>query len=122
LLLFFLYNSCGISWEITIVGAKEQERRDERIGTAFGPTPGEPGQARGTAGSWTREEGLKIFREFRDGGKGTKTQEEFSGAEQKDCTGTGTGDSPGAQWSLNGKGRGGAAGAGVSRKTYYEWA
>jgi hypothetical protein len=29
--------SCGI------VGAEEQERSDERIGAAFGPTPGEPG-------------------------------------------------------------------------------
>jgi transposase InsO family protein len=40
--------SCGI------IGAEEQERRDERIGAAFGPTPGECGQARGTAGDCTR--------------------------------------------------------------------
>jgi transposase InsO family protein len=52
--------SCGI------VGAEEQERRDERIGAAFGPTPGESGQARGTAGNCTREEGLTIFGEIGD--------------------------------------------------------
>jgi hypothetical protein len=40
--------SCGI------IGAEEQERRDERIGEAFGSTPGESGQARGTAGDCTR--------------------------------------------------------------------
>src|SRR5512143_491087 len=55
--------SCGI------VGAEERERRDERIGAAFGPTPGESGQARGTAGSCTREEGLTVFREISYGGK-----------------------------------------------------
>ena len=49
--------SCGI------VGAEEQERRDERNGAAFSPTPGESGQARGTAGNGTREEGLTISRE-----------------------------------------------------------
>ncbi len=92
--------SCGI------VGAEEQERRDERIGAAFGPTPGESGQARGTAGNCTREEGLTIFRELGDAGEGTTAQEGLDGAEQKACTGAGAGDSPGAQWSLNGKGRG----------------
>jgi len=93
--------SCGI------VGAEEQERRDERIGAAFGPTPGESGQARGTAGNCTREEGLTIFREIGDGGEGTTAQER-EGAETR--TGAGAGDPPGAQWSLNGKGRGEAAG------------
>ena len=96
--------SCGI------VGAEEQERRDERIGAAFGPTPGESGQARGTAGNCTREEGLTIFRELGDGGEGTTAQEGLDGAEQKACTGAGAGGSPGAQRSLNGKGRGEATG------------
>ena len=94
--------SCGI------VGAEEQERRDERIGAASGPTPGESGQARGTAGSCTREEGLKVSRESSYGGKAA--QERWDGAEQKACTGTGAGDSPGAQWSPNGKGRSETAG------------
>lgn len=87
--------SCGI------VGAEEQERRDERIGAAFGPTPGESGQARGIAGNCTREEGLTIFREIGDGGEGTTAQER-EGAETR--TGAGIGDPPGAQWNLNSKG------------------
>jgi transposase InsO family protein len=86
--------SCGI------IGAEEQERRDERIGAAFGPTPGESGQARGTAGDCTREEGLTIFREIGDGGEGTAAQE-GEGAETR--TGTGAGDPAGAWWNLNGK-------------------
>jgi transposase InsO family protein len=86
--------SCGI------IGAEEQERRDERIGAAFGPTPGEPGQAKGTAGNCTREEGLTIFREIGDGGEGTRAQER-EGAETR--TGAGAGDPPGAWWNLNGK-------------------
>ena len=86
--------SCGI------IGAEEQERRDERIGAAFGPTPGESGQARGTAGDCTREEGLTIFREIGDGGEG-RTAQEGEGAETR--TGTGAGDPPGARWNLNGK-------------------
>ena len=90
--------SCGI------VGAEEQERRDERNGAAFSPPPGEPGQARGPAGSGTGEEGLTISRESSYGGK--TAQEGWDGAEQKACTGTGADDSPGAQWSPNGKGRG----------------
>jgi transposase InsO family protein len=100
--------SCGI------IGAEEQDRRDERIGAAFGPTPvedstlpGESGQARGTAGHCTTEEGLTILREIGDGGEGT-TEQETEGAEAR--TGTGAGDPPGAQWSLNGKRRGEAAG------------
>jgi transposase InsO family protein len=93
--------SCGI------IGAEEQERRDERIGAAFSSTPGESGQARGTAGDCTREEGLTIFREIGDGGEGTAAQER-GGAETR--TGAGAGDPPGAQRSLNGKGRGEAAG------------
>ena len=92
--------SCGI------VGAEEQERRDERIGAAFGPTPGGSGQARGTAGYCTREEGLTIFREIGDAGEG-RTAQEREGTEA--CAGAGAGDPPGAQWSLNGKGRGEAA-------------
>jgi len=94
--------SCGI------VGAEEQERRDERIGAAFGPTPEESGQARGTAGNCTREEGLTVSREISYGG--TTAQEGWDGTEQKACTGTGAGDSPGAQWGLNGKARSEAPG------------
>jgi len=93
--------SCGI------IGAEEQERRDERIGAAFGPTPGESGQARGTAGDYTREEGLTIFREIGDGGEGTRARER-EGAETR--TGAGVGDPPGARWRFNGKGRGEAVG------------
>jgi len=100
--------SCGI------VGAEEQERRDERIGAAFGPTPVEDstlreefGQARGTAGHCIREEGLRIFREIGDGGEGATAQKRER-AETR--TGAGASDPPGAQWSLNGKARGEAAG------------
>jgi len=94
--------SCGI------VGAEEQERRDERIGAAFGETAGKSGgQARGVEGGWGREEGLTIYREISDGGKETAAREE-EGTET--CTGTSVGDPPGAQWSLNGNGGGEAAG------------
>jgi len=102
--------SCGI------VGAQQQGRGDERVGAAFGATPvedstlrGEPGQARGVAGSCSREKGLTILGEIHDGGKRTATQEGFSGEEQKACAGAGVGDPPGAQWSLNGNGGGEAA-------------
>jgi transposase InsO family protein len=95
--------SCGI------VGTEQQGRGNERVGTAFGQTAGEPGgQARGVAGSCSREEGLTIFREITDGGKAA--QEGLGGAEQKACAGAGAGDSPGAQWSLDGQGGGEAAG------------
>jgi transposase InsO family protein len=95
--------SCGI------VGAQEQGGRDQGVGTAFGQASREPGgQARGNAGSCSREEGLTIFREITDGGKAVR--EGFDREEQKACAGTGAGDSPGAQWSLNGKGGGEAAG------------
>jgi transposase InsO family protein len=79
--------SCGI------IGAEEQERRDERIGAAFSPTPGECGQARGTTGSCIREESLTIFREIGDGGEGRTLQER-----ERTETGTraGDGDSPSA--------------------------
>jgi transposase InsO family protein len=93
--------SCGI------VEAEEQGRSNERIGATFGQTPREPGQARGVAGGCSREEGLTIFGEIRDGGKGTRTQE-GEGAEAR--AGAGVGDSSGAQWSLNGKGGSAAAG------------
>jgi hypothetical protein len=100
--------SCGI------IGAEEQDRRDERIGAAFGPTPvedstlrGESGQTRGTAGDCSRQEGLRIFREIGNGAAG-RTAQETEGAEAR--TGSGAGDPPGAQWSLNGKARGEAAG------------
>ena len=94
--------SCGI------IGAEEQERRDERIGEAFGSTPEESGQARGTAGNCTREQGLTIFKEVGDGGEGRAAQKR-EGAETR--TGAGDGDSPGAWWSHNGKGRGEAPGS-----------
>jgi transposase InsO family protein len=93
--------SCGI------VGAEEQGRGDERVGATFSPTPGEPGQTRGVAGDCSREEGLTIFKEMGDGRKGTWTQE---GEGEKACAGAGVGDSPGAQWSLNGKGGSNAPG------------
>ena len=94
--------SCGI------IGAEEQERRDERIGEAFGSTPGDSGQARGTAGDCTREQGLRIFKEMGDGGEG-KTAREGEGTGTR--TGAGDGDSPGAWGSHNGNGRGEAAGS-----------
>jgi len=95
--------SCGI------VGAEEQGRIDERIGAAFGQTAGKPGQAtREAAGGWCREvgttryrEGLTIYRENPDGTKGTAAKE---GERAEACAGTGNGDSPCAQWSLNGQG------------------
>ncbi len=90
--------SCGI------VGAEEQGRIDERIGAAFGSTPGESGQAGGVSGGWCREEGLTIYRENPDGTKGMAAQEGLGGEQQKACAGTGNGDPPCAQWSLNGKG------------------
>ncbi len=89
--------SCGI------IGAEEQERRDERIGEAFGSTPGESSQARGAAGDCTREQGLTIFKEMGDGGEGG-TARAREGAQTR--TGAGDGDPPGAKWSLNGQGRG----------------
>jgi transposase InsO family protein len=94
--------SCGI------IGAEEQERRDERIGETFGSTPGESGQARGTAGDCNREQGLTILKEIGDGGKGRAAQER-EGAETR--PGAGDGDPPGAWWSLNGKARGEAPGS-----------
>jgi transposase InsO family protein len=94
--------SCGI------VGAEEQGRNDERIGAAFGETAGKSGgQARRVEGGWGREEGLTISREILDGAKETTARE---GEGTETCTGAGVGDSPGAQWSLNGKGGGEAAG------------
>ena len=104
--------SCGI------IGAEEQGWRDERIGAAFGQTSGEPDQAtREAARDWSREasttryrEGLTIFRGNPDGTKGTAVQEGLGGAEPKACTGAGVGNSPGAGWSLNGKGGSEASG------------
>jgi len=94
--------SCGI------VGAEEQGRSDERIGAAFGETAGKSGsQARRVEGGWGREEGLTIYREISDGAKETAAR---AGEGTETCTGAGAGDSPGAQWSLNGKGGGEAAG------------
>ena len=84
--------SCGI------VGAKEQGRSREEVGTAAGPAPGEPGQAGGVAGDWSLEEGLKIFMEI------------SHGEEEKTCAGAGDGDPSGAQWSFNSQGRGEAPG------------
>ena len=93
--------SCGI------IGAEEQERRDERIGAAFSTPPvqdstqrEEPRQVRGVAGDWRLEEGLTILMEIGNGGEG-KTAQEGEGAETR--TRAGAGDSPGAWGSLNGK-------------------
>ncbi len=94
--------SCGI------VGAEEQERRDEGIGATLGPTPGESGQAREPAGSRTREEDLTVSRESTYGGK--TTQEGWDGAEQRTGPRAGTGDSPGAKWNPDGNGRSEVAG------------
>jgi len=98
--------SCGI------VGAEEQGRSDERIGAAFGSTTGEPGgqATRGAAGGISRERDLMILGEIPDGRKGKEAQEGLGGEEQRACTGAGVGNSPGAQWSVNYKGRGEAAG------------
>jgi transposase InsO family protein len=97
--------SCGI------IGAEEQGGWDERIGATFGPTPEEFGQARGTAGNCTREEGLTILREIGNGGE-ERTAPEGEGTETR--TGTGAGDSPGSRWNLNGK-AGGEAPGGVAQ-------
>ncbi len=95
-------SSCGI------VGAREQGRGDERIGSAFSSASvegrEEPGQARGDAGNWSIEEGLRILMEIGDEGKGPAAEEEFDREEQTACTSAGVGDPPGAQRSLNGKG------------------
>ena len=99
--------SCGI------VGAQEQGRGDQGVGTAFGQAAGEPGgQARGVAGGWSREEGLTILKEIPYGGKAA--QEGLGGAEQKACAEAGVGDSPGAQWSRDGN-EGGEAAGGVAQ-------
>jgi len=95
--------SCGI------VGAEEQERRDERNGAAISSTPGDPGQARGPAGSGAREEGLTISRESSYGGK--TAQEGLDGAGQRTCPRESDGDSAGAQWNHNGNGRSETAGS-----------
>jgi transposase InsO family protein len=89
--------SCGI------IGAEEQERRDERIGAAFSKPPvqdsiqrEEPRQVRGVAGDWSLEEGLRILMEIGDEGKGTAVQEGFGREEEKTCASAGIGDPPGA--------------------------
>jgi transposase InsO family protein len=93
--------SCGI------IGAEEQGRGDERVGAAVGTPPvqdstqrEESRQARGVAGDWSLEEGLRILMEIGDGAEATEGQEgEGAGA----CTSAGVGDPPGAWWNLNGK-------------------
>jgi transposase InsO family protein len=93
--------SCGI------IGAEEQGRGDERFGAAVGTPPvqdstqrEESRQARGVAGDWGIEEGLRILMEIGDGAEATEGQEgEGAGA----CTSAGVGDPPGAWWNLNGK-------------------
>jgi transposase InsO family protein len=107
--------SCGI------VEAQEQGRGNERVGAAFSPAPvqdstlrEEFGNARGVAGDWSIEEGLRILMEIGDEGKGPAAQEEFDREEQKACASAGVGDSSGAQWSLNGKG-GSEASGGVAQ-------
>jgi len=107
--------SCGI------VGGEEQGRGDERIGAAFNPTPVQDStlreeftQAGGVAGDWSIEERLTILMEIANETKGTALQEGFDREQQKACAGTGDGDPPGSQWSLNGKG-GSAALRGVAQ-------
>jgi len=90
--------SCGI------IGAEEQERRDERVGEAFGAAPGEFCQTKGASGDCTREEGLTV-KEIGDGGEG-RTAQEGEGT----CTGAGNGHPASTQRSLNGSGRGEAPG------------
>ncbi len=90
--------SCGI------IGAEEQERRDERIGEAFGATPGKLRQTRGASGDCTREEGFTV-KEIGDGGEGRTAQER-----EGTCTGAGNGHPPSTQWSPDGSGRGEAPG------------
>jgi transposase InsO family protein len=104
--------SCGI------VRTEEQGRGDERIGAAFGSTPvedstlrEEPSRARGVAGDWSIEEGLTILMEIADGGRGAVLQEGFGREEEKTCASAGNGNTPGTQWSLNGKGGSEAAGS-----------
>jgi len=87
--------SCGI------VGAQEQGRNDEGVGTTVGPPAGDAvGQARRSEGGCGRQEGLTLFREVRDGTE-RETAEEGQGAGA--CTGTGVSDSAGAQRSHDGK-------------------
>jgi transposase InsO family protein len=104
--------SCGI------VGAEEQGRGDERIGAAFSPTPvedstlrEEPSQARGDAGDWSIEEGLRILMEIEDEGKRAGVQEGFGRKEQEACASAGVGYPSGAKWPLNGQGGSEAAGS-----------
>ena len=88
---------CGI--------VREEEQR-QGVGTAIGQTSREPGgQTSSDEGGSGREEGLTAFR-----GSPYAAREGFDREEQKACPGAGAGDSPGAQWSLNGQGRGEAAG------------
>ena len=105
--------SCGI------VGAQEQGRGDERVGAAFGPTPGEPGQARGVAEGWSREEGLTILREIADGEKGAAVQEGFAEKNKKLARERALVILQVRSGALTAKE--GAKLLGVSRKTYYEW-
>jgi transposase InsO family protein len=98
----------------SIIGAEEQERRDERIGAPVSPPPvqdwtqrEEPRQARGVAGGWSLEEGLTILMEIEDGTEATEAQE---GHGAGDCASAGIGNSAGAQWTLNSKGRSEASG------------
>jgi len=87
--------SCGI------VGAQEQGRSDERVGATFVTTADDPGgQARGSEGGCSREEGLRIFREIGDGAE-RGTAQERQGPET--CAGAGVSDSPSAQRSVDDK-------------------
>jgi transposase InsO family protein len=89
-------STCGI------VGAQEQGRVDQRVGTAFGQTAGDPDtQTRGVAGGFIGEEGLRISREIWDGADATEAQEEEGAG---DCASAGGGDPPGAKRSVNGQG------------------
>ena len=91
----------------SIVGTEEQRRDDEKVGAAFSPPSvqdptqrEESKQARGFAADWSLEEGLTILMEIEDGAEAMEAQEG-----EGTCASAGIGDSPGAQRSVNGKGR-----------------
>ena len=87
-------------------GIIREEDQRQGVRTAIGQTSRKPGgQASSDEGGCSREEGLTVFRGIPYGAR-----EGFDREEQKACTEAGAGDSPGAQWSLNGQGRGEAAG------------
>jgi transposase InsO family protein len=88
--------SCGI------VGAQEQGRSDEGVGTAVGPTARDTcDQTRGSeGGSRRQQEGLTLFKEM---GYGEEQRTVHEGQGAAACTGAGVSDSPGTQRSADSK-------------------